>query len=153
VAKPKQELDVFQTAETVAMLEALGIKVSEVLDASKEIGDGWHVLPDKDMLVNVPFIITDYRFRDGDFVDEDGNKKQYVVLRCVTREAVETAGKTGKWVVVDGSTGIKDQIGKWISDKQVDMTADTVPALVCKGLVRSDYDGPQGPAHTYYIQT
>lgn len=138
--------------ETMAMLSQLGIQVSDVRDASEEIGDGWRVLDDKDDLINVPFLIVDYRFADGKFIDAvTKEKRQFVLLRVVTREAVESGGKTGKWIVTDGSTGIMKQIGEWVERQNIDLKADTVPALMCKGLTRSDYENEFGPGTTYYI--
>lgn len=149
----KVEESAITVQETVDMLAALGIEVADVLDASEQIGDGWHVLDDKDQLINVPFVITDYKFAEGRFTDKKtGEKTQFVILRVVTREALTTAGKTGKWIVTDGSTGIKDQMGEWVTKKGIDLDADKVPALFCQGLTRSDYFTPDGdPAHTYYL--
>lgn len=145
--------DDFDLDQTLALLSELGIHVSDVRDASEEIGDGWRVLKDKDELINVPFVIVDYRFSDGKFKDpETGESRQFAILRVVTREAVESGGKSGKWIVTDGSTGIMRQMGEWVTKQQIDLSADKVPALVCtKGLTRSDYEGPAGDASTYYI--
>lgn len=150
----KPDFDETSDEVTLSVLASLGIEVDGVVDASEEIGDGWRILKDKNMLVNVPFVIVDYRFTDSDkYRDpETGEKTQFAILRIVTREALETDGKSGKWIVTDGSTGIMKQVGEWVTKKAINLDADKVPALVCKGgLVRSDYEGPAGAATTYYI--
>jgi hypothetical protein len=140
--------------DAVALLSELGIEgVSTILDAAQEIGDGWKILSDKDDLINVPFVIVNYRFKEGDFY-KDGSKAAFGVFHVVTREAIETAGAKGKWIVTDGSTGLCAQVSEWCDKNNIDYTSkDAKPALACsKGLVRSDYtvEGV-GDASTYYI--
>jgi hypothetical protein len=144
--------------DAVALLAAAGIEVSEVLDADQEIGEGWQVL-DKADLVGVPFVITNYRFSDSKKIrSADGTGKQFVILYVLTREFFETEGKSGKWVVTDGSTGLMTQLGEWVTKKGIDLDAEKVPALSCpRGLIVSVYDytdpstGVVTEAKTYYL--
>lgn len=104
--------------------------------STEDFGDGFK-LTNKPELVGVPFIIVDYKFASGDF----GN--DFAIVRLVTEDG-------RKCIVTDGSTGIRDQLTKYMS-KGI-MNGLRVP----RGLVRSDYEytddkGKQIPATTFYL--
>lgn len=94
---------------------------------------------DKDMLIGVPFVITQWINRPSQGMGE------YVVVRATTRE--------GKVVFADGSTGIKEQLIAF-AERQGDK-----PILCPKGLRVSQYQyknpdtGEVAPAKTFYLDT
>lgn len=148
-------------ASALALLEEYGIKVAGIQDAEQVIGDGWHVI-DKADLVGVPFIAVDYRFADSKkhatIVDGVRQPMQFLIMKVVTDEFVQSGGKDGKYVVTDGGSGLMKQIGEWIEKEGIDLSGETVPALICKrGLVESNYEftnektGEIGEATTYYL--
>lgn len=118
-------------------------KMQGVANAADLLGDGFTLLPDKNKLVDVQFIIVGCKFVAGDYGSE------FAVLRVVT-------ANNERLVVTDGSTGIRDQMRAYL-DKVKD--SGTVPAaLFVNGLRRSDYayqdaDGKATPATTYYLVT
>lgn len=130
------DLSAIQSFEdAIRMLAAEGVQAVD----STEYGDGFTLLKDKNSLVGKTFVIVDATLYDGDFGD------QFAVLYVVTQD--------GKFVVTDGSTGIRDQVKR---------LGDNAIGVVCReGLVRSDYtvdlpDPKTGemkptPATTYYL--
>lgn len=116
----------------------------DVLDAADEIGSGFVLLKDKNKLVDVPFIILSFSFPEGDFTDENGLKSHFSVMRVVTERG-------DRYVVVDGSTGIYDQL-----DQFYGRSGRNGGMMVKGGLRRSDYEytdaqGKTSPASTYYL--
>jgi hypothetical protein len=110
-----------------------------VVAAADVIGDGFKLLDNKDQLIEVPFLALAWDFHQGDH-------GEFVSLKVVTRDGL-------KFVVNDGSTGIRDQLMQYSADK------NQYGGLFCmKGLRRSDYtyedeNGEEKAAKTYYIDT
>lgn len=104
-----------------------------------DFGTGFTVLSDKNRLVGEPFVIVDWRFSLGTY-------GEMVTLLVVA--------KSGKWIVNDGSTGIREQMS--VVDKKMPEGAKTF-VQVPKGLTRSDYTyldqstGKETPAQTFYL--
>lgn len=110
-----------------------------VLVADQEIGDGFKLLENKDTLQGVEMLIVSWDFHQGDH-------GEFVSAKVVT--------KTGdKFIVNDGSSGIRDQLMSLSAKK------NQQGGLFCrKGLRRSDYkytdeSGVEKPATTYYLDT
>lgn len=115
----------------------------EIADAGLEIGDGFSLLNDKNILVGRPCLFMEWTFRAGDFA------APYVSVRVV---AQFHGGALGKFIFNDGSTGIAEQLAKYQKN-----TGKTGGLAVKQGLRRSDYeveiDGRMSPATTFYIDT
>jgi len=95
--------------------------------------DDWGpVVQDKDELIEVPFIVTKWKFHDGNF-------GQYVSALILT-------DTDQKLVLNDGSTGIYAQL-KAVTDE----TGKSENLLAPKGLRRSDYEMNGRAARTYYL--
>jgi len=122
-------------------LELLKGKMGEsaILVADQEIGDGFKLLDNKDQLIGVPFIAVTWDFHNGDY-------GEFVSCKVVTQDG-------GKFIVNDGSSGIRDQLMGLTAKK------NQQGGLFCrKGLRRSDYkytdeDGQERAATTYYLDT
>jgi hypothetical protein len=120
----------------------------DTADASA-FGNGYSVLVDKNALVDREIYIIDWRFNSGIM----GEFATMLVL------AEAPSGMTEKWIVNDGSTGIRDQLHRWqaLNDDK------TSVIRVRKGLRVSRYtvmqlDPKTGvekpiPAETFYIST
>ena len=94
--------------------------------------DDWGpVLSDKDALIDVPFIITKWTFRDGDF-------GPYVAALVITKD-------DEKFVVTDGSTGIFVQL------QALHAEGKSGGVFCPKGIRRSDYEVNGRAARTYYL--
>ena len=109
-----------------------------VRDATHEIGDGFSLLDDKDALIGKPFYVISWSFAKGDYDDD------FVVMRVVS--------ESGKHVVTDGSTGIREQM----RDYQAAIGGGSDPLFVARGLRKSEYEyqdenGQTKPAKTYYL--
>ena|SRR5690242_14500122 len=120
----------------------------EIVEAGHVLGDGFTLINNKGLLVDVPFLAMEWTFRDGDF------GRPYVSVRVVARMP---GGAIGKYIFNDGSTGIADQLAKY-TKKSGRMGG----LMVRQGLRASDYevelpDGKGGtvmsPATTYYLDT
>lgn len=115
----------------------------QVIDAAKVIGDGFSLTDNKRSLIDVPFLIVDYRFSKSDkFKDENGEPLEFVTVRLVTRN-------DQKLIINDGSTGIRDQL------KQINGGESSV-VYVGRGLRVSEYTytddkGRQSEAETFYL--
>lgn len=126
--------------------------VSEgVLEQIGDYGNGFIVLKDKDALVGVPFIVMAWTFHPSEFKDENNLPTEFVSAYVVTKN-------DEKWVLNDGSTGIRDQLAK-VTSKRIE-SGDEVNAfrgLACpQGLSKSEYTyvddkGREIPAKTYYL--
>lgn len=138
VASPAQfkQVDGFAAAMQLA-LELEGVNSESQLLAASELGDGF-ALAAKNTLIDVKMVILSAKMSTGDM-------GEYVVVRAVTKD-------NRKVVIVDGSTGIKDQLGEFMEDND-----GRFPRVWEKGLRVSQYtyDSPDGPkpAETYYINT
>src|SRR5215469_10341469 len=75
---------------------AIGVKTDVLTKDISEYGTGYSVLNNKDRLIDVPFIILDYRFNLGD-------QGTFVSMNVMTKG-------NEKLIVNDGSTGIRDQL-------------------------------------------
>ena len=107
----------------------------ELFVASEELGDGFALLENKDQLIDVPLVIMDWSFHEGDH-------GEFVSAHVVTRPG-------DKFIVNDGSTGIYAQL-RAFSDARGKFGG----LAVNRGLRRSDYTHPvHGPATTYYLST
>jgi hypothetical protein len=117
-----------------------------LVDASQVLGDGFTLLDsdDKIRLVGVPLALLEWRFTDN------GKFGEFVSIRLAQ---LDEAGINivGRYIVNDGSTGIKDQL------KDYSTTYGQNGGLIVRnGLRRSEYDytddkGATRPAVTYYL--
>lgn len=133
-----------QLAEIASFDDALKLAQSiygadAVVAASDVIGDGFKLLENKDQLIEVPFLALSWDFHQGDH-------GEFASLKVVTRDGA-------KYVVNDGSTGIRDQLMSYSAE------TGRYGGLFCmKGLRRSDYtykdeNGQDKAARTYYLDT
>lgn len=126
--------DVKTFDDALALLADSGMVQS---DAADLIGDGFESLDNKDLLINVPFVILDYKFSDN------GNYGEFVIIRLMTQD-------NRKYRLTDGSTGI-------LADIQKLARRNVVGNVLCrKGLTVSEYEyidanNKKTPAKTYYI--
>lgn len=109
-----------------------------VLDASKVLGDGAELIEDKDRLINIPFLVLDWRF----IVDQKTTNEYASVLVM--------NGEGAKARFNDGSTGVYAQLKKVTEEYGIN------GGLQCKrGLRKSEYtveaDGKPTRAVTYYL--
>lgn len=118
-------------------------------ESISDYGTGFTVV-DKNRLVNVPFVIMEWRFNEGDFKNENGENVEFVSVAVVTKNG-------DKWVINDGGTGIAEQL-RSVTRKRVEKKHGTPQngLLVPAGLVRSDYTfvdakGIEQPGTTYYL--
>lgn len=135
-------IDSFDAA--LAALASEGVQ-PETMD---DYGTGFKVCNDKDRLIKVPFVILSWKFNQGDF-------GLFVSAEIVTKHGE-------KFILNDGSTGIKDQL-VMVEEQRRKRGHPTPNAglLVEGGLTRSDYktmipDGKTGElvesaATTYYL--
>lgn len=107
--------------------------------SSDDYGDGFALLKDKNLLLNREFLIMEFRI-----VPSDKFEGEFVVVHLVT-------DKGEKYIMTDGSTGIKDQLVEIARRGRTN-------GIHCKsGLTKSDYThtnettGEQTAATTYYI--
>jgi hypothetical protein len=122
----------FEDAQRI-LSSYLGAEDAPLVDASYEIGDGFTMLDNKDALLDVPFIAVQWRFAPGDYGQE------FVIMRVLTQSG-------DKFVVVDGGTGICDQMRQYTQ-----RTKRTVGMLVPRGLRKSEYTNEFGPGTTHYL--
>lgn len=124
----------------------LAEKELTVAQAHEILGNGFELLSkdEKAKLVDVPFMILDWRFNIGDM-------GTFVSLTIAAQNPDKTMRKV---IINDGSTGICAQI-ETLANRGI-----TPPVFVAKGLVRSDYDYEvedkngetvKRPATTYYL--
>lgn len=112
---------------------------SSVGVADQEIGDGFKLLENKDLLSSVECLFVTWDFHQGDH-------GEFVSAKVVTIDGA-------KYIVNDGSSGIRDQLMSYSAKK------NSQGGLFCrKGLRRSDYkytdeNGVEKPATTYYLDT
>jgi hypothetical protein len=123
-----------------------------VVDASQELGNGFTLLDksQKRQLIGRETIFVQWDFHESDTVfraDEDGTK---IPAEFVSVQAVCKAGKNGaeKFIFNDGSTGIYRMLKEY-----TERTGRQGGLYAKKGLRVSEYDGPEGRAETFYIDT
>lgn len=104
-----------------------------------ELGDGFSLLKDKDTILGLPTMFVTWVFSMGDF-------GEFVSARVIVK--YPGANNFVKYVINDGSTGVYEML-KGLTDKDPDAKL----LYAEKGLRKSDYIGPEGPATTYYIDT
>lgn len=94
---------------------------------AEDLGDGFRLATeeDKKRLVGVPLMLLDWTFREGDYTD------QYVSIMAV---AQMEGGVIGKYIINDGSTGIRVQLREY-----QDETGRTGGLMVRNGLRMSEY--------------
>lgn len=124
------------------LLGTLGV---DVHDANVEVGTGFKLTKNKDMLLGIPFIMVEWDFYDGDFVNPDSDANEFVAITLVTEDG-------GKYIITDGSTGLCQELRDY-----TDRHEGRRQGLLCKdGLRVSRYDhnvpgSKEGPDATYYI--
>lgn len=110
----------------------------EIVDATEMLGDGFTLLKDKNVLVGVPIMIVKHKQVAGDH-------GTFSAAHVVTED-----GK--RYVIVDGSTGINEQLTRYASSAHAGK-----PIFLKSGLTRSDYEytdeksGEMKPATTFYL--
>ncbi|SRR6266536_2175924 len=156
LAKAGQEVDVqedvfddLQLSEIKTFEDAIraveGV-FGEVTDAAEELGTGFAVLPtdDKSKLVGIPLIFVQWRFNTGD-------NGEFVSATAVAQTA---PGVSARYIINDGSTGIRDQLKAY-----TEKTGKTGGLAARRGLRVSNYDyedpktGEVKRAKTYYVDT
>jgi hypothetical protein len=120
----------------------------QFIDAAEDLGDGFNVCREKDILIGAPMWILTYQFHTGDM-------GEFVAIRAVAN----TTKGMRKLIVVDGSTGLCAQLRE--HDKL--NPGNKTPIRVWNGLRRSDYEvdvlNPKTQemertkASTYYLDT
>lgn len=129
----------------LAVIESSGIVVENISD---EVGDGFDLIDDKDVLCGLAMLIIGWRTSAGDF-------SEFVTVRAICKDG---AWEGKKIVFNDGSTGIKEQLHKIEGRRGLNSLNEWIvaPMHADKGLRRSDYmftndKGEQAPAKTYYF--
>lgn len=143
---------------TLASLDSIGavrdLMGPEATDAS-DLGSGFAILEDHDTLIGRPCMFLFWSFRPGDFGDD------YVSAHVVTFDMAD--GKiTGKYIVNDGSTGIREQLRglntqKNLLAKRGLRKSSYTYCEQCKTVVPKGDDHVKGhkliPGATYYVDT
>lgn len=127
--------------------------------ADTSLGDGFRVASedDKRRLIGVPLLLLEWRWVDGDFGD-------YVSVAAIAQ------GDNGtKWIINDGSTGIREQVreietkygvnggvmvrnGLRVSDYNTDL--ETGEPLSKKEWIEANKANKKtGKGHTFYLDT
>jgi hypothetical protein len=114
--------------------------------AAGALGDGFALTKNKDQFIGVPLVLVHWTVSDGDYPikDAEGNPTgevgKFVAARLVA--------KGGKFVIVDGGTGIAQQLIDYTS-----MTGKTF-LVAQKGLRVSRYENEfTTDGETFYIDT
>lgn len=121
-----------------------------IVEIGEVAGDGYVITKDKDILLNIPFLLIDWKE-----VTDPETLRDYATIRLITSDG-------RKYRLSDGSTGIYKQLTE-IRDRTGFVTGIRVP----KGLTKSEYyirddtrepvgkdfDGPKSKAATYYLST
>lgn len=122
-------------SDVFSIFEKAGI---DIVDAESMLGDGFTLLKDKNRLVGAELAIIKHKQVDGDH-------GTFSVAHIVTADG-------GKFVIVDGSTGIHSQLTQYAASAHAGR-----PIYLKSGLTRSDYEytdektGEQKPATTFYL--
>ena len=108
-----------------------------ILDSSRIFGDGSEFIKDKERLVNVPFLVLEWKF-----ITDEKTGNEYVNVLIMN-------GQGNKARFNDGSTGVYAQL------KQVTQEYGVIGLQVKNGLRKSEYDkevdGKMQKAVTYYL--
>lgn len=117
-----------------SMEDAIALLDGQVDNSADVIGTGADILSgaDKDKLLGIPFLAISWSFNLGDF-------GPFVSINVIT-------DKGDKYVINDGSTGIRDQLVAF-----TDQSGRQTGLLCRKGLRKSEYDNEHGHGVTYYI--
>jgi len=134
-----------ETLRTISSFEDAAILAQEtwgdVADASKEIGDGFLMLENKDLLIDKQFIALGWLFTPGDYGTD------FLIMRVVTRDPITVNGESvNKFIVTDGGTGLCQQVKEYQT-----RTERNGGLLVARGLRKSDYENEFGPGTTHYL--
>lgn len=133
-------MEVSSFEDALAILNASGV----VAESISDFGAGFTVV-DKARLVNVPFVILEWRFNASEL-----NDAGFVSLSVVTKN-------NDKWIINDGSTGILQQLIRITRVRRQRKHATPQNGLaVPAGLSVSNYkftdaEGKERPASTYYL--
>ena len=128
--------------DAMRLMSDRGITPESITD----YGTGFQILKEKDSLINVPFLIMDWRVNES--ADFEGST--FVSMAVVTKHGE-------KFIVNDGSTGIAAQLALVSQTRSESGHPTPYSSLMCpKGLTRSDYKitdekGKQSSASTYYL--
>lgn len=141
-------LDDEALASIGSMSDALTLFGNAPVTDYSDFGHGF-VLCKSDALVGVPFVVVKSFYNESEYEEEP-----FVTLYCVTEQG-------GKFIVNDGSTGIRRQfiaLGKRMGFTALPKTQGPAPVLVPRGLSRSDYEttdaaGKPIKATTFYLST
>lgn len=144
--------DVMRTIESFEEAMALADAMHDgVEDAAGVMGDGFAKLTNKRRIVGLPCIFMEWNFAPGDF------GHQFVYARVIVQYE---SREIGKYIIVDGSTGIAEQLAKYTKD-----TGRTGGLKSKYGLRESEYDidengqptndkeKAKGKQSTFYIDT
>ena len=113
----------------------------QTLNVDDELGDGF-TLVKKDEIEGLPMIIMEWAFRKS---TENGGQRPYVSVRAAVKLK---NGQLWKVIFNDGSApGIAEQLAT-LTKKHNRYGGVTVP----QGIRRSDYEGPNGPATSWYLR-
>lgn len=139
-----REINSFDDA--MRIMAEYGVKVD---DAATEVGDSFIKIDDKNKLVDTPCLFMSWDFVKGEF-------GKFVTVRTVAQHA---DGSIGKYVFIDGSTGVCQDL--W--DYSQSHGGKTGGLAVRGGLTRSDYtvmlpdkasgELKESPATTFYVAT
>lgn len=128
-----------------SMIESVQAEGLEVARADEEIGSGFKVDDDKDHWLGIEMMLLEWRFNDGKFENQYGEKTDFVSMVVI--------GSNNKRAIInDGSTGIAKQLREYS-----ERTGKFGPMYLEDGLrVSRDYpvtlpDGRNILGTTYYI--
>jgi hypothetical protein len=107
------------------LLENMGVPL---VDSSEELGTGFKKTDNKKQFVGVPLVVLFWTFHDGDFGEDP-----FVAIHLVTRDG-------GKYILTDGSTGIRDELRKWTENNN-----GRTFGMICEtGFSESEYKYCEG---------
>lgn len=99
------------------------------LESADQYGSGFDILDNKGLLVDVPFVILEWRFNASDLA-EGG----FVSAAIVTE-------RNDKWIINDGGTGIFEQLKRVTASRLRTRKGHPQLGLVCQnGLSVSNYE-------------
>lgn len=154
IAKPdltNEQLRNLQSWEDVQAL--INAEFGGAIDAAGELGDGFALLDNKRSLEGIPLIFLTWDFRTSTKYQEEVNGEIQPGVFVSARVVAQTPVGLKKYIINDGSTGIRDQL------KELTARTGRQGGLTAKlGLRASDYDyvdekGKKTEATTYYINT
>ena len=130
----KSAVEIVADTITIADAEAAFLAAGlPVLDFASLTGDSWGEIVDKQTLVDVPFLIVDVKFNQGDF-------GEYAAVLIMLKDG-------SRAVFTDGSSGVCQQLLRL-----QDMTDGRMAGIaVRRGLKKSEYEKDGRLAHTYWL--